>query len=242
MTTWERTSVKGLDMLRSMNSRISENVKRASPQNTEAKQTEITFPVNPAITGLAFREAVKGVVRGKAGHDLVKIKRRKTIHSQVDREVNNYIQDLKKSETYSIYGLTTALPENNINSKFVYFYKPYNFNCNTKMFMTYEDGEGREKVRTFDDYVRMKKQRNERLRQQLDKDLKPKNRSLQPSPLDERSKSETSEQQHKDRQALTPERKSGWEGVTTFLLGDPRTRKYIVDQVNIMHGREKNMR
>ena len=104
--------------------------------------------------------------------------------------------------------------------------------------MTYDNGDGtKDKINGFDDFVRMKKIGNHK-QQQREEALKNKNKSVESL---QRSNSDLSEQ-HKDRQALTPERKSGWEGVTSFLLGDPRTRKYIVDQMRIIQGSEKNMR
>ena len=68
-----------------------------------------------------------------------------------------YIDELKKTDAFTIYGETTALPDESISSKFSYFYRPYNYTANTKMYMTYQEEDGAEKVRGFDDYVSLKK-------------------------------------------------------------------------------------
>ena len=58
-----------------------------------------------------------------------------------DYEIRNYIEALKDTEEYSIYGLTTCIPADNLSRKFTYFYKPYNFNINSKIYMTYQEIE-----------------------------------------------------------------------------------------------------
>ena len=44
-----------------------------------------------------------------------------------------------------------------LEKKFTYFYKPYNYNINTKIYMTYLEDEGSEKLQGFDEYVRLKR-------------------------------------------------------------------------------------
>ena len=73
------------------------------------------------------------------------------------------MRELKKSDTYQIYGETTCLPGDNLSPKFTYFYKPYNYNINTKIYMTYLEDEGSEKLQGFDEYVRLKRLQNEKI-------------------------------------------------------------------------------
>lgn len=77
-------------------------------------------------------------------------------------EIEDFIKDLKNTEKYSIYGETSSIPSESLNSKFSYFYRPYNYTINTKMFMTYREEEGTEKLQGFDDYVRLKREQNEK--------------------------------------------------------------------------------
>ena len=137
-----------------------------------------------------------------------------------DNEIKNFIKDLKNTEKYSIYGETTSIPAESINPKFSYFYKPYNYNINTKMYMTYKEEEGTEKLQGFDEYVRLKREQNEKTRlEQTRQPATERGGSVEPH-----SKSE-----------LFKDRCSGWQGITNFLLGDPRTRRYVVDQIRQMH-------
>ena len=85
------------------------------------------------------------------------LKKRQTFHNSQDKEIQDFINDLKKTDAYTIYGETTALPDEKITSKFSYFYRPYNYTTNTKMYMTYQEEDGTEKLRGFDEYVRLKK-------------------------------------------------------------------------------------
>ena len=66
---------------------------------------------------------------------------------------------LRESEEYSIYGETTCIPSDKLNRKFTYFYKPYNFNINSKIYMTYRDFEKQqnEKDPQIDDFVLLKR-------------------------------------------------------------------------------------
>ena len=86
------------------------------------------------------------------------LKKRQTLQSTKDKEVKDFIDGLKKTDAYTIYGETTALPDDKISTKFSYFYRPYNYTTNTKMYMTYQEEDGTEKLRGFDEYVKLKKQ------------------------------------------------------------------------------------
>ena len=69
------------------------------------------------------------------------MRKRRTLFAQPDNEIKNFISDLKKTDAYTIYGETTSLPNENLSPKFSYFYKPYNYNINTKMYITYQEEE-----------------------------------------------------------------------------------------------------
>lgn len=86
------------------------------------------------------------------------IEKQQTLQERSEKEVQNFISELKKTEKYTIYGETTSLPDEKISPKFSYFYRPYNFPINTKMYMTYQEDEGSEKLQGFGEYVRLKKQ------------------------------------------------------------------------------------
>ena len=91
--------------------------------------------------------------------------------------------------------------------------------------MTYQEEDGTEKLQGFDEYVKLKKQQAEKER--LSK-LK--------SPRDnEKELSESPSKMKIDTKNLFKDRQSGWSGVTNFLLGDPRTRKYVVQQIKLLH-------
>ena len=163
-------------MLIKINARIFENEKetRASIATSDGKSPD--FTVNPAYRDLVIKQNfTRPHIRSQQP---VHLRRRKQIIKPEDKEVSDYIKDLKNSETFGIYGLTSALPENNINSKFVYFYKPYNFNINTKMYMTYDRDVAQDKIKCFDDFVRMKKINNVK-QQQRDEALKKKSESVE---------------------------------------------------------------
>ena len=131
-------------------------------------------------------------------------------------EIEDFIKDLKNTEKYSIYGETSSIPSESLNSKFSYFYRPYNYNINTKMYMTYREEEGTEKLQGFDDYVRLKREQNEKVKPEQTK-----------SPVTERGFRSGPQ----SKKTLFKDRCSGWQGITNFLLGDPRTRRYVVDQI-----------
>ena len=81
-----------------------------------------------------------------------------------DFEIRNYIEALKDTEEYSIYGETTCIPADSLSRKFTYFYKPYNFNINSKIYMTYPETEQseQEKLLYLEDYVKLKQKQNEK--------------------------------------------------------------------------------
>ena len=71
---------------------------------------------------------------------------------------------LKETEEYTIYGGATCVPPDNLNRKFTYFYKPYNFNINSKIYMTYQEIEddNMDSSPNLEDYVRLKQKQNDR--------------------------------------------------------------------------------
>ena len=56
------------------------------------------------------------------------------------------------------------MPPDELNRKFTYFYKPYNFNINSKIYMTYQEIEedDMDLSANLEDYVRLKQKQNER--------------------------------------------------------------------------------
>ena len=106
--------------------------------------------------------------------------------------------------------------------------------------MTYDgtdaNTEEKPQISNLADYVGMKK-REKLKRLEKEKKKKPRPPSRASSPEQHEGKCED-EQWRERRRALSP----GWQGVTDFIMGDPRTRRYVQEQFKIISKREKKAR
>ena len=147
-------------MLRSMNHRITLIKKKdiVDEEQEEEEYAKPDFKVNPAYT-----ELVSLTMRRSIGKAL--LQRKRTLKTEED-EVKIYETKMKNSQNYSIYGITNPVPEPELKDKFKYFYKAYNYNANTKRYITYDSTEVPEiKAKSsthLTDYCEMVKKHNER--------------------------------------------------------------------------------
>ena len=149
-----------MQMLRSMNHRITLIKKKdiVDEDFEVEEQIKPDFKVNSAYT-----ELVSLTMRRNIGKAL--LQRKRTFKTEED-EVQKYERKMKSSQNYSIYGITNPVPEPELNNKFKYFYKAYNYKANTKRYITYDDTEVPE-IKTkpsphLTDYCEMVKKHNER--------------------------------------------------------------------------------